>query len=274
MSFQTAFDFVPLDGRRSNKKPRKSGITMVSDYQLGLASLADLIEVSGHYIDFFKIATGTSRLFSKSHLLAKIKMLREHNIRPFLGGQFQEYVLHTMGIEAMPQHLGEARKVGFDIVEVSDNMVQLGQGWRQQLFDMIRQHGMTPVGEIGDKRKSSSITAIIDEVNQVLEMGADFALIEAAELMHGGTPNERLIKTLRAQVDISRCIFELATPRVGSTTVQIYSGKKFLVKTFGPDVNLGNVTPDVVIETETTRLGLGSAGPLDFLEEKVSSEVN
>ena len=52
-------------------------------------------------------------------------MLREHNIRPFLGGQFQEYVLHTMGIEAMPQHLVEARKVGFDIVEVSDNMVQL-----------------------------------------------------------------------------------------------------------------------------------------------------
>ena len=48
----------------------------------------------------------------------------------------------------MPQHLVEARKVGFDIVEVSDNMVQLGQGWRQQLFDMIRQHGMGPsVGE-------------------------------------------------------------------------------------------------------------------------------
>ena len=55
MSLQTAFDFVPLDGRRSNKKPRRSGITMVSDYQLGLAGLADLIEVSGHYIDFFKI---------------------------------------------------------------------------------------------------------------------------------------------------------------------------------------------------------------------------
>ena len=32
--------------------------------------------------------------------------------------------------------------------------------------------------------------------------------------------------------------------------------------------NLGNVTPDVVIETETTRLGLGSAGPLDFLEKR------
>ena len=79
-------------------------------------------------------------------------------------------------------------------------------------------------------------------------------------------PNEELILAIRQNVDITRCIFELATPRVGSTTVQIYTVKKFLVKTFGPDVNLGNVTHDVVIETETTRLGLGSAGPLDFLE--------
>ena len=265
MSFVTAFDFVPLDRQRSLSKPRKSGITMVSDYQLGLAGLADLIEVAGQYIDMYKIATGTARLFPKDHLLAKIDLLKQHNIRPFLGGQFQEYVLHTMGLEAMPQHLAEARDVGFDIIEVSDNMVPLGQGSRKQMFDMIRAHGMTPVGEIGDKRTSSAPMTIIDEVNTVLSLGADMALIEAAELMHGGVPNEALILGLREHVDISRCIFELATPRVGSTTVQIYAGKKFLVKTFGPDVNLGNVTPDVVIESETTRLGLGSAGPLDFL---------
>ena len=70
---------------------------------------------------------------------------------------------------------------------------------------------------------------------------------------------------LKDNVDVSKCMFELSTPRVGSTTVQIYAGKKFLVKTFGPDVNLGNVTTDVVIETETTRLGLGSAGPLSLM---------
>ena len=36
-------------------------------------------------------------------------------------------------------------------------------------------------------------------------------------------------------------------------------------KTFGPDVKLGNVTTDAVIETETTRLGIGSAGPLALM---------
>ena len=83
--------------------------------------------------------------------------------------------------------------------------------------------------------------------------------------MPGGVPNEDLILMLKDNVDVSKCMFELSTPRVGSTTVQIYAGKKFLVKTFGPDVNLGNVTTDVVIETETTRLGLGSAGPLSLM---------
>ena len=266
MRFETAFEFIPLDKRRSFQKPRRSGITMVSDYQLGLTGLADLIEVSGQYIDFFKIATGTSRLFSKSHLLAKIEMLKANNIRPFLGGQFQEYVLHTQGIGAMKQHLAEAKDVGFDIIEISDNMVKLDPGWRKQIFEMVYSQEMSPVGEIGDKRETSSIMTVIDDVKEVLSLGAEFALIEAAELMHGGIPNEQLIVALKENAEVDRCIYELATPRVGSTTVQIYAGKKFLIKTFGPDVNLGNVTPDVVIETETTRVGLGSAGPLDFLE--------
>ena len=55
MSFHTAFDFVPLDGRRSNEKPRKKGITMVSDYQMGLAGLADLIEFLGIISIFLRL---------------------------------------------------------------------------------------------------------------------------------------------------------------------------------------------------------------------------
>ena len=45
--------------------------------------------------------------------------------------------------------------------------------------------------------------AIIDEVNTVIKMGAEFALIEAAELNHGGKPNEELILGLREHVDIT-----------------------------------------------------------------------
>ena len=260
-----AFPFIPLDPRRSLDKPRGAGLTMVSDYQLSPADLEGLLEVGGDYMDIFKVATGTARLFERDHLIAKLDLLGRHSVRSLLGGQFQEYVLHTMGLDAFPRHLKEARAVGFDLIEISDNVVDLGPGTRERLFDAVRNAGLTPVGEIGDKREHSAAAAIVAEVQEVLGLGAELALIEGAELMLDGQPNEDLILTLKREVDIDRCMFELATPRVGSTTPEIYAAKKFLIKTFGPDVNLGNVTPDVVIETETTWLGLGSAGPLDLM---------
>jgi phosphosulfolactate synthase len=238
---------------------------MVTDYQVSIDGLRGLLDVAGAHIDIFKVATGTARLFPRDHLIEKLELLRSREVRPFLGGQMQEYVLHTMGIEALPAHLDEARALGFDMIEISDNVVDLGEGGRARMIKMVQDAGLAPVGEVGDKRAATDHEALVQEVKDVLATGAELAMIEGQELMPGGVPNEDLIMMLKDNVDVSRCMFELSTPRVGSTTVQIYAGKKFLVKTFGPDVNLGNVATDVVIETETTRLGLGSAGPLSLM---------
>jgi phosphosulfolactate synthase (CoM biosynthesis protein A) len=37
--------------------------------------------------------------------------------------------------------------------------------------------------------------------------------------------------------------------------------KRQLVVALGPDVNLANVAPTTIIDTEATRVGLGTAGP-------------
>lgn len=257
-----AFSFVPVDKRRSLNKPRKSGMSMIMDYQMGLRGLEDLLEACGDYIDIYKVCTGTSRLFDRDHLSKKNELLRKYNVRPFLGGQFQEYVMHHMGIDALPRHLDEAREVGFDIVEVSDNIIDLGEGNRKKMMDMVRDHGLSPVGEIGDKLDHTDPAVMVQEIKDVLAEGAEFAMIEGQELVLDGQPNEALINRIKDEVDISRCMFEVSTPRVGLTLAQVYQSKKFLVKTFGPDVNIGNIAIDTVVETETTRLGLGAAGPL------------
>lgn len=262
MSNNPAFSFVPVDERRSMTKPRTTGLTMVKDYQTGLGGLQDLLEVAADYMDIFKFVTGTSRLFGREQLIKKIELLKAYKVRPFLGGQFQEYVLHTMGIDAFPRHLKEALDLGFEIVEISDNVVSLPDGARKRLLDQIRDLGMSPVGEIGDKRENTSPRDIVEDVKLALEEGSEFAVIEGQELMIDGRPNEELISMLNGEVDVGRCMFEISTPYVGSTLHEIYVGKKFLIKTFGPDVNLGNVSSDAVIETEVTRLGLGAAGPL------------
>jgi phosphosulfolactate synthase (CoM biosynthesis protein A) len=38
--------------------------------------------------------------------------------------------------------------------------------------------------------------------------------------------------------------------------------KKALVQALGPDVNLANVPASSIVDTEATRTGLGTAGPL------------
>ena len=87
---------------------------------------------------------------------AKTALLRKYQVQSYLGGQFQEYVLHTMGLDAFPQHLKEAKELGFEIVEVSDNVVPLPDGVRKNLVDQIRDLGMIPVVEVGDKKVNSS----------------------------------------------------------------------------------------------------------------------
>ncbi|MDB3953395.1 phosphosulfolactate synthase [Alphaproteobacteria bacterium] len=259
-----AFPFVQLDERRSQTKPRITGLTLVKDYQTGLEALEDTLAVVADYVDIFKFVTGTTRLLNRDFVKEKTALLRKHQIQPYLGGQFQEYVLHTMGVDAFPQHLEEAKELGFEIVEVSDNVVPLPDGVRKNLVDQIRDLGMIPVVEVGDKKVNSSAEGVVNDVLQTLEEGSAFAMIEAQELMIGSEPNAELIHLLKAKVDVGRCMFEVSSPYVGSTLPEIHVGKKFLLKTFGPDVNLGNILLVDVIETEAGRVGLAAAGPLSF----------
>jgi phosphosulfolactate synthase len=169
-----------------------------------------------------------------------------------------------MGIDAMPAHLSEARAVGFDMIEISDNVVERDASTRDHVISMVRDLGLSPVEEIVEKRDKTEPEAMVAELNAFLAAGADLAMIEGKELMDGDTPDEALIQILKDHGDTSRCMFELATLCVGATTVQIHAGKTGLIKAFGPDVNIGNVTPDTVIETETTRLGSVPAGPFSY----------
>jgi phosphosulfolactate synthase len=72
----------------------------------------------------------------------------------------------------------------------------------------------------------------------------------------------RLIEALRAALDTDRVIFELSGTWIpGTRSTDVYQLKVFLVSTFGPDVNLANVLPEQILETEALRVGLSVTGP-------------
>jgi phosphosulfolactate synthase len=57
-------------------------------------------------------------------------------------------------------------------------------------------------------------------------------------------------------------MIELPGPWIsGTRSCDIEDLKKKLVIELGPDVNLANVPPLSIVDTEATRTGLGTAGP-------------
>ena len=256
------FAFVELPQTRSQHKPRRKGLTMVADFGLPVRYAEDLLDLAGRYIDLMKIAVGTSRLYDEDTLRRKLDLYRARGVRPFVGGQFQEYVYATYGAEALPRFLREAKRVGFETIEISDNCVPLTDAERGEQIRMAQDCGLAVFGEVGSKDARTDASQLIAQAQTCFDAGCELVLVEAAELMACGEPNKALITSLRDAIDFSKVLIELPGPWISGVTLSaIEDMKKFLVREFGPDVNIANVLPSDIMETEALRVGLGVVGP-------------
>jgi phosphosulfolactate synthase len=256
------FAMVPLPAARTARKPRGAGLTMIVDPGIPLGLQADLLALGGDYLDLAKIKTGTARLYPERQLLAKLARYRRHRVQPFLGGQFHEYVYATQGARALPAFYREARRLGFAAIEISDNVVPLGPRERRAQIRGAREAGLVVYGEVGSKETKSKPRLLVAQAEDCFAAGAALVLVEAAELVERGKPNRRTLGLLVRALDMARVIIELPGPWIpGVRKCDVESLKKLLIEELGPDVNLANVLPDELVDLETTRVGLGVAGP-------------
>jgi len=256
------FSMVDLPAARSTTKPRSTGLTMMVDFGLPIGNLEDRLGLVAPYIDLGKVAVGTSRLYEEDYLRRKLDLYKRHQVRPFLGGQFQEYVFATQGSQAIPSFLAEAKRVGFEVVEISDNCVPLTPEQRKEQIRMAIDHGLAVIGEVGSKSDHNLGATLVAQALDCFEAGAEMAIVEGAELVEDGEPKADLIAELRAGLDMSRVLLELTGPWISGVTLSgVNDLLKFLIREFGPDVNVANVVPDDVLETEALRNGLGVVGP-------------
>jgi len=256
------FGFVKLPRARSQAKPRQTGLTMVADFGLPYLQAKDMVAMAGRYIDLAKIAVGTSRLYDLAYLRRKLALYRAHRIRPFLGGQFQEYVFATYGARMLGRFLLEAKRVGFGAVEISDNCVPLTDRERRDQIRLAIGCGLGVFGEVGSKDMKNDAALLIHQAEICFEAGAELVLVEAAELIADGKPKMKLINGIRRGLDMSKVLIELPGPWISGVALSAAEDmKKFLVREFGPDVNLANVLPADIMETEALRVGLGVVGP-------------
>jgi phosphosulfolactate synthase len=256
------FAFIDLPTGRSRTKPRRTGLTMMADFGMTLEHTESILGLSASYIDFAKIAVGTARLYSRPYLTKKLELYKRRAVRPFIGGQFAEYVLATQGRQALPRFFAEAAALGFDTIEISDNCVPLTDDERRVVIGAAMEAGLKVFGEVGSKDAKSTASDLIAQAGVCFAAGCEFVLVEAAEFVANGRLDTGLIDAVVGALDMSRIMIELPGPWIsGVSLAQVYDMRKLLVAAFGPDVNIANVKPDDVFDTEALRVGLGVVGP-------------
>lgn len=228
------FAMVPLPADRSTEKPRRKGLTMMMDWGLPVNQQRDWLDLVAPYVDLAKFVVGTARLYEEDYLLQKIALYKAHDVHPFIGGQFLEYVYATQGLQGARPYFQEAKRLGFDAIEVSDNCVPLDGNARQTLIRMAVDCGLEVHGEVGSKSEDTSADTLIAQANECFEAGADVVLVEGAELLTNGEPNRPLIAALRDGLDVTKIIFELIGPWIPNTQLcDVYQLKNSILPSSG-----------------------------------------
>jgi phosphosulfolactate synthase len=256
------FDMVALAPGRSTEKPRKTGLTMVVDFGEPVEQVEAILGVAGDYIDLWKIAVGSARLYEEQYFRNKLATLKRHGVASFVGGQFLEYVFATQGWQGVTPFLAEAKRLGVDAIEVSDNCVPLDDDERRRMIQMVADAGIEVHGEVGSKDVKQAVADLLSQAEICIDAGCEIVLVEAAELVIDGEVQAELVEAVRDGIDPEHLLVELPGYWIkGVTKNDVFEMMKFLTATFGPDANIANVPSDMVMVLEGLRNGLGVVGP-------------
>lgn len=234
-------------------KPRDTGVTMVIDKGLGIEATRDLLEMAAEYIDYIKIAFGSSAIYTTELLREKIELAKEYAIEIYPGGTLFE-VAYFQG--KLPAFYKRAKALGFTYLEVSEGTVDISPDIRAQCIKECRDHGFGVLSEVGKKDSTIHLdpNATIEQIAADLENGAEKVIIEGRDSgkgvgiydEHGKVKGDLLNVIVNGVSDIDQIIIE--APQTGQ--------HNYLLTTIGPNVNLGNVQPEDVLTLESTRCGL------------------
>ncbi|KRE34951.1 phosphosulfolactate synthase [Paenibacillus sp. Soil522] len=231
------------------------GQTMVIDKGLGRNAFMDLIEIAADYIDCVKFGFGTAPLYNTELLLYKIKLAKRNNITVMPGGTLLETAVQQ---DVVPAFFDTICSLGFNGIEVSDGTIELSRSKRTELIQEGRKRGLRVVTEYGKKLSGSLIDATLLAITAEgdWEAGAELVTIEARESGVGvglfdadGECREEVLESILEFVpDTKRIMWE----------APLKHQQVHLLRKFGSDVHLGNISPNDTLSLETLRRGLRS----------------
>ena len=157
-------------------------------------------------------------------------------------------------------------KYEIDLVEVSDGSYDFEHNKKLEYISRLAERG-TVISEVGSKKKDVVYTPDEWVSMMVSEMKAGSVKVIAEARESGtigiynddGSVNNALIKAIADKVKIENVLWE----------APLKSQQAWFIKTFGANVNLGNIAPNEIIPLESLRLGLRGDTFFQFLPENL-----
>ncbi len=229
-------------------KPRKHGLTAITDLGLTVAGLRELLTEFHDYLDIAKFGIGTAYLTPR--LDEKLAIYREFGVVPYFGGTLFEKFFHQKKVVDYVKYL---RQHGVDWIEISNGTIELPLAQRVKLVKELRGE-FKVVCEVGckDATKVMPPSEWIEELQATLDAGASYVITEGRDsataglYRESGEIREGLLSDILKSVDPKRTIFEAPTHRT----------QMFFINLVGADVNLGNIAAHDLLVLEAERRGL------------------
>jgi phosphosulfolactate synthase len=231
-----------------NKKPRKSGITMVMDKGLSITEVQNFLSIAGPHVDIVKLGFGTS--FVTPNLREKLEVYANYGIPIYFGGTlFEAFLVRNQ----FQDYIDVCKEFGVGFMEVSDGSITIPHAEKCGYIEKLTKFG-TVLSEVGSKDAAHIIPPYkwIELMQAELNAGSTYVIAEAREAGNvgiyrgSGEVREGLVQEILTQIPGEKIIWE--APQKAQ---QLY-----FIELLGCNVNLGNISPNEVIALETMRIGL------------------
>lgn len=204
------------------------------------------------YVDVVKIGWGLPLLLPREEVRKKIEFYHELELEVSTGGTLLEYAVTRDQVGPM---LDESKAVGFDLIEISDGIVELSPQQIEELADECRQRKLQFFIEVGKKNPQNqlSLRETLDRVGRALALHPRKVILESRESGRGvgifdgeGGIKWDWVRTIIADFPVEEILFE----------APVESQQSELLKELGGETNLGNVSLSSVGPLASQRLGL------------------
>ncbi|MCI4340643.1 MAG: phosphosulfolactate synthase, partial [Thermoplasmata archaeon] len=193
-------------------RPRQIGVTHILDRLHGLDP--DELRPLAPYMDVVKIGWGLPLILPREEVRKRIQFYHSLGVEVSTGGTLLEHAVTRNQSEVL---MDEARGLGFDIIEISDGIIELSHAQITELAEQAQKRRLGFYIEVGKKNPQNqlSLRETLDRIGRALELKPRKVIIESRESGRGvgiydgeGTIKWDWVRSIVADYPAEDLIFE------------------------------------------------------------------